>query len=171
MAENAGPTMGSASGGPEARTSSSPRVAAPLLPETGASTKSTSGRTLRRWRATPSVSATPMVPICAQTAPFAMDSTTLPPENITELTASAVGSIVMTTRASRTASTADAAACAPATARAAVAEGARSHTVVGNPAPTRLRAIAEPMMPVPSTAARTLSDRSVLIIAAFPSRA
>ena len=55
-----------------------------------------------------------------------------PPSKITELTTSAVGSIVITTPASRTASRADAAATAPASAERAVAETDRSHTVTGN---------------------------------------
>jgi hypothetical protein len=75
------------------------------------------------------------------------------------LTTSAVGSIVITTCASPTASAADAAASAPASDSRAVAVGDRSQTVVRSPAETRRRAIAEPMMPVPSTATRTFSPR------------
>ena len=52
-----------------------------------------------------------------------------------------------------------AATTAPASDSGAVAAGDRSQTVVGSPAATRLRAIAEPMMPVPSTATRTFSPR------------
>ena len=60
--------------------------------------------------------------------------------------------MVITTRASLTAAVGDVAAVAPACASGAVASGDRSHTVVLSPAASRLRAIAEPMMPVPSTA-------------------
>ena len=45
----------------------------------------------------------------------------------------------------------------------AVAPGERSHTVVGSPAAARLRAIAEPMMPVPSTATRTFWRRPSVV--------
>jgi hypothetical protein len=98
------------------------------------------------------------VPICAHTAPSASACAT-PPAKITELTTPAVGSIVITTCASWTASTGDAATSAPASDSGAVAVGDRSQTVVRSPAETRLRAIAEPMMPVPSTATRTFSLR------------
>lgn len=60
--------------------------------------------------------------------------------------------MVITTRAFRTASRGDTAASAPASASEATADADRSHTVVLSPAATRLRAIAEPMIPVPSTA-------------------
>ena len=97
------------------------------------------------------VASTPIVPICAHTAPSGSRCAT-PSPNITDCTAAAVGSIVITTSAPATASAADAATAAPASASAAVACGDRSHTVVRSPAAIRLRAIAEPMMPVPSTA-------------------
>ena len=71
---------------------------------------------------------------------------------MTDSTASAVGSIVITTPASRTASRADAATTAPASASGPVADGDRSHTRVFRPAATRLRVIADPMMPAPITA-------------------
>jgi hypothetical protein len=96
------------------------------------------------------------VPICAQAAPLGSASAT-PLSKITELTTPAVGSIVITTCASWTASAGDAATRAQAPANGAVAAGERSQTVVGSPAETRLRAIAEPMIPVPSTATRTFS--------------
>ena len=60
--------------------------------------------------------------------------------------------MVITTPASRTASRADAATTAPASASGAVADDDRSHTRVFRPAATRLRAIADPMMPAPITA-------------------
>ena len=59
---------------------------------------------------------------------------------------------MITTPASRTASRADAATTAPASASGAVADDDRSHTRVFRPAATRLRAIADPMMPAPITA-------------------
>jgi hypothetical protein len=71
---------------------------------------------------------------------------------MTEFTTSAVGSMVITTCASLTASPGDAAGRASAPESAAVADDDRSQTVVRSPAATRLRAIAAPMMPVPSTA-------------------
>ena len=102
------------------------------------------------------VSARPIVPICAHAAPAGSASAT-PLSKITEVTTSAVGSIVITTCASWTASAGDAATSAPASDSGAVAVDERSQIVVRNPAETRLRAIAEPMMPVPSTATRTFS--------------
>ena len=44
------------------------------------------------------------------------------------------------------------AATAPASARGAVAEVDRSHTVTGKPADSNLRAMADPIIPAPSTA-------------------
>ena len=64
--------------------------------------------------------------------------------------------MVMTTWAPSTASAADAATRAPACFSGSVASRDRSHTVVRSPAPMRLRAIAEPMMPVPSTVTSAL---------------
>jgi hypothetical protein len=60
--------------------------------------------------------------------------------------------MLITTRASRTASATDAATEAPAFASGSVADVDRSQTVVGIRAAIRLRAIAEPMMPQPITA-------------------
>ena len=97
------------------------------------------------------VPATPMVPICAKTAPWAKAPLT-PSSKRAALTISAVGSIVITTRASRTASATDPATDAPAFKSGSVADFERSQTVVASPAATRLRAIAEPMMPLPITA-------------------
>ena len=111
--------------------------------------------------ARPVVAVTPMVPICAHTAPGANGGR--PPANSTDSTASASGSMVITTRASRIASGTEAAGTAPTAASGVVASGDRSHTVVGSPAATRLRAMAEPMMPVPSTATRCSLRRGVLI--------
>jgi hypothetical protein len=97
------------------------------------------------------VDSTPIVPICAHTHPSGNASAT-PPSKITDSTASAVGSIVITTSASRTASRADGATTAPAAASGAVAAGDPSHTHVFKPAATRLRVIADPMIPAPITA-------------------
>ena len=83
--------------------SSLPASAGPLLLETGASTNITSGRSRPRRTPISIVAVTPIEPICARTAPAANASTTLPP-NSTESTTSAVGSIVIATLASRTAS-------------------------------------------------------------------
>ena len=94
---------------------------------------------------------TPIVPILARTAPGRKPAPT-PSSRRAPLTISAVGSIVITTCASRTASATDAATEAPALKVAPVADFERSQTVVGIPAATRLRAIAEPMMPLPITA-------------------
>ena len=105
------------------------------------------------------LAASPIVPICAHAAPPANAPDTSS-SKITEVTTSGVGSMVMTTPASRTASAGVAATSAPASASGAVAEADRSHTVVRSPARSRLRAIAEPMMPVPSTAVRVPSPRS-----------
>src|SRR5579859_2649094 len=98
----------------------------------------------------PSVSATPIVPICPHTQPSGRASAT-PLLNITDFTTSAVGSMVITACAPVTASAADGATTAPASASGLVAAADPSQTVVSSPAATRLRAIAEPMMPVPST--------------------
>ncbi len=54
----------------------------------------------------------------------------------------------------RTTAAGDADTSAPAPDSGAVAVGDRSQTVVRSPAETRLRANAEPMMPVPSAATR-----------------
>jgi len=97
------------------------------------------------------VASTPIVPICAHTQPSANAPAT-PPSKMTDSTASAVGSIVITTPASRTASRAGAATTAPASAKEPVADDDRSHTCVVRPAAIRLRAIADPMMPAPITA-------------------
>ena len=139
--------------GPEARISSWPFSAGPLLPDTGASTNSASGRSLASCPAIRSVGSIPIVPICAHTACGANDSATRP-SKMTDSTTAAVGSIVITTRASLTASAADGAACAPTAASVAMTPGDRSQTVVGSPAASSLRAIAAPMMPVPSTTTR-----------------
>src|SRR6202453_3347552 len=148
---NPGSIRSAAAAGPDARMSSWPASAGPLLPDTGASTNVTSGRTRPSRAASPAVALTPIVPICTHTAPGANGGG--PPANITDSTTSASGSMVITTWASLIASDAEAAATAPAAASGAVAAADRSHTVVGSPAVTRLRAMAEPMMPVPSTAA------------------
>src|SRR5580704_19085759 len=97
------------------------------------------------------VDSMPIVPISAHTHPSANASAT-PPSKITDSTASSVGSIVITTSASRTASGAVGATTAPAAASGEVAAADRSHTRVFRPAATRLRLIADPMIPAPSTA-------------------
>jgi len=63
-------------------------------------------------------------------------------------------SIVITASASATASAAVPATCAPSAAKAAARPGCRFHTVTSRPDRSRLRAMPEPMMPVPSTATR-----------------
>ena len=63
---------------------------------------------------------------------------------------------MITTLAPATASAADGATRAPASASGAVADADRSQTVVASPAAIRFLAIAEPMMPVPSTATRVV---------------
>src|SRR3984885_316901 len=129
MAAKAGATIGSAAVGPDARMSSWPASAGPLLPDTGASTNVTSGRTRPSRAASPAVALTPIVPICAHAAPGANGGGA--PANITDSTMSASGSMVITTWASLIASGAEAATTAPAPASGAVAAAGRSHTVVG----------------------------------------
>ncbi|HEY2078323.1 MAG TPA: hypothetical protein VGH53_18485 [Streptosporangiaceae bacterium] len=166
IAPNAGSSAGLAAAGPDASMSSWPCSAGPLLPDTGASTNDTSGRTLRSRSATSMVAGTPIVPICAHTAPLA--NAVAGPLNMTDDTASAVGSIVITTSAPLTASADDSATRAPAPAGPAVAAADWSQTVVASPAPTRFLAIAEPMMPVPSTATCSRSPRLVEVIGLPP---
>ena len=86
------------------------------------------------------VGSTPIVPICAHTARSGSRCAT-PSPNITDCTAAAVGSIVITTSTPATASAADGATDAPASASGPVVCGDRSHTVVRSPAASRLRAI------------------------------
>jgi len=118
--------------------SSWPASAGPLLPDTGASTNITSGRIAASLAAILVVSSMPIVPICAHTASGANASATWPPK-MTDSVISAVGSIVMIARASRTASLGDAATAAPASASGAVTSRDRSQTVVRSPAASRLR--------------------------------
>ena len=99
------------------------------------------------------VGVTPIVPICVQIASTSNAPAT-PPSKITDSTASAFGIMVITTRAPAAASGADPATIAPASASGSVTSADRSHTVVLSPAASSRRAIAEPMMPVPSTATR-----------------
>jgi hypothetical protein len=70
-ASNSEATRGRACSGPEAKIVSWPRSAGALLPDTGASSRVTSGRSAATMAATRSMPATPMVLICAQTAPGA----------------------------------------------------------------------------------------------------
>src|ERR1700684_4485215 len=114
--------MASASRGPDARMSSWPASAGPLLPDTGASTNVTSGRTRPSRAASPAVALTPSVPIGTHTAPGANGGG--PPANITDSTTSASGSMVITTWASLIASDAEAATTAPAAASGAVTAAA-----------------------------------------------
>ena len=75
-----------------------------MLPDTGASTNITSGRIRPSVSLIRVVSVTPIVPICAHTAPGA-NASAAPPMKMTECAASAVGSMVITTLASRLVST------------------------------------------------------------------
>ena len=102
IASKAGRSGLAADSGPEARMSSWPCSAGPLLPETGASTNVTPGRTAASRSRKPRVAWTPIVPICAHTLPSANAAAT-PPSKMTDSTAAAVGSMVITTSASRTA--------------------------------------------------------------------
>jgi precorrin-4 methylase len=115
----------------------------------------------------PEVAARPIVPICAHTAPSANAAAAA--VKTTEFTTSAVGSMVITTRASRTASCGEAATSAPASASGAVASLDLSHTMVRSPAAARLRAIAEPMMPIPSTAT-AIPGSAVASVISLPPR-
>jgi len=76
---------------------------------------------------------------------------------ITSATESPSHSIVTTTSAPATASAAVPATCAPSAASGAARPGVRSHTVTSRPARSILRAIAAPMVPVPSTATRSIA--------------
>ena len=76
--------------------SSWPCSAGPLLPETGASTNVTPGRAAASRSLKPRVASTPIVPICAHTLPSANAAATSA-SKMTDSTAAAVGSIVITT--------------------------------------------------------------------------
>ena len=101
----------------------------PLLPDTGASVNRTSGRSGRRPASSPRRQWCPSGPTrhCGRNArrPHLEDHA---------CTASAVGSIVMTTPASATASAAEPAGTAPASDNSAVTDADRSQTVVRRPA-------------------------------------
>ncbi len=133
--------------------SNSPFSAGPLLPDTGASTKCTSGRCPPSLATAPVVASAPMVPICAQTAPGENEPAT-PPSKTTEVITSAVGSIVITTSAFCSRFRRRVGHQRADLTQGCRADGERSHTVVTRPAATSRPAIAEPMMPVPSTATR-----------------
>ena len=77
---------------------SSPASAGPRVPDTGASTNITSGRCAATTPASSSVAATPMVPICAQTAPGAI-AASMPASSAADRVAAAPDRIVMTTPA------------------------------------------------------------------------
>src|SRR6266568_1253315 len=101
-ASNSGAARARASPGPDAKIVSWPRSAGSLLPDTGASRKITSGRSLPTMAATRSVPATPIVLIWAQIAPGAR-AASMPWSRATEMTASASVTIVTTTAARRAA--------------------------------------------------------------------
>jgi hypothetical protein len=91
-----------------------------------------------------------------------------PSSKITDSTASAVGSIVITTSAFCTAARAEAATVAPASPSGPAAAADRSHTRVLKPAATRLRVIADPMIPAPITA--TVERRRFVSVISPPPR-
>src|SRR4051794_15160108 len=155
-ASNIGASLVCTEVGPDARISNFACSAGPLLPETGASTKETSGRRSATRSAKRSVAARPMVPICTNVAPDATDCSVFWWSS-TDVTASASGSMVMTASASATASFGLEATVAPAAAAATVLAAVRSHAVVARPFRQRLMAKADPMVPVPRTV--TLSGR------------
>ncbi len=116
------------------------------MPSTGASTKRTPAAAARP--ANSRAPATPTVEHCNQTAPGRIAGSA---SAITARTASASNSMVSTTSASATAAAAVRATSAtPSNAAARAAE--RFQTVVARPAPATRRAMAEPMIPSPSTA-------------------
>src|SRR5215210_5514679 len=96
-----------------------------------------------------SVPSSPTVEVCTHTAPGAMAGSA---HSMTCSTAARSKSIVTTTSAPATASAASVVIRALASARARARSGLRFHTVTSSPAAMRLRAIPEPMIPVPSTA-------------------
>src|SRR5215469_15883915 len=98
-----------------------------------------------------------MVPICAQAAPCSSAVTTAR-SSMTDLTTSAVGSIVITTLAPRTAAAGVGATVAPAATSGSAADGERSQTVADRPAASRFLAIAAPIIPVPSTAVVSIAS-------------
>ena len=128
-----------------------PWAAGSLLPETGASTTITSGRSRSTMAMTSLIPARPIVAIWTQIAPGAR-AVSIPWSRATEMTASASGTIVTTIPARRAASAALSATSAPRSARSRVASGWRSQTIVGMPARTALAAIPWPIVPMPRTA-------------------
>jgi hypothetical protein len=157
-ASNRAATRGRAASGPEAKIVNWPCSAGCLLPDTGASSSRTSGRSSRTIAATRSVPATPMVLICAQIPPASAAS--MPWSRAMDMTVSASVTIVTTTPARPAASAAVAATSAPSPARSWAAAGLRSQTIVGIPARNALIAIPWPIAPMPSTAAQVPSART-----------
>ncbi len=148
-AAKAGRTRSRTDWGPLARTRSWPDSAGSRLPDTGASTNATPAalaNAANSW-----IPVRPTVPICTHTDPAEKLPIALV---MTEVVAAASGSMVITTEAPLTASSALAATCAPLARSGSARPGVRFQTVTSRPAASRERAIAEPMMPVPSTATR-----------------
>src|SRR5580704_8262756 len=139
--------------GPDASICSWPASAGPRVPDTGASTNSTSGRLLLAVAASSSVARGPMVPICTHAAPGRSAAST-PLPSVTAETVPASGSIVMTTSAPAAAAAGCRCAEAPSSVSGVVRPGVRFQTSTCRPALSRLRVIAAPIVPVPSTATR-----------------
>ena len=137
--------------GPEARMRSRPVRAGSRLPDTGASTNTTSGLRRATSAARRSVASTPMVPICAQVA-LGRNASSVPSRNMTSATAPALGSMVTTTSAAATASVGLARTVAPWSASATVGPGERFQTWTGKPRSSMRRAMPAPMVPAPSSA-------------------
>ena len=122
-----GSSTGCAASGPEARISSWPFSAGPRVPDTGASTKYTSGRSWPTRAASSSLALTPIVLICDQTASGRIASS-IPNSKATWFTAAASATMVITTSACRTASPGSSWAVAPSAASWAAGSGVRFHT-------------------------------------------
>ena len=150
-AVNTGSSTGFAGPGPDARISSWPSSAGWRVPDTGASTTYTSGRSWPARAASSSVAVTPTVLICAHTD-CGRSAPSIPAPKASWFTASASATMVITTSTSRTASGASSWAVAPSAASAAAFSGVRSHTSTVNPLRSRLRVIPRPIVPEPSTA-------------------
>ena len=140
-----------AASGPEAKIVNWPAAAGSLLPDTGASTRATSGRSASAMAATRSNPATPIVLICTQIEPGASAAST-PWSRAIEMTASASVTIVTMMAARRAASAAESATSAPSPARSRVASGSRFQTIVGRPARSALVAIPWPIAAMPRMA-------------------
>ena len=99
--------------------------------------------------ARPATSSGPTVVICSQAAPGRMAGAV---SRMTSATAAPSKSMVMTTSAPSTAAVAVGTISMPSSARGWAREIVRFQARTAWPAPAMLRAIAEPMIPVPSTA-------------------